>query len=44
MNYCLSSDLRQVMLFFNQNLMDQNDIQNLEIDDLIFKNDFLEQK
>lgn len=44
MNYCLSSDLRQVMLFFNQNLMDQNDILNLEIDDLIFKNDFLEQK
>ena len=42
LSYCLSSDLRQVLVFFNQNL--EADMETLEIDESLFKSDFLQQK
>ena len=43
LNFCMNSDLKAVMHFFNQNLVNNN-IENLDIKDQLFTTDFNEQK
>ena len=44
LTYCLSSDLRQVLIFFDQNLDSEDAVEHLKMDSSMFKVDFLEQK
>ena len=43
LNFCMNSDLRQIMMFFNQNLV-QSDFEDLDINESLFRSDFVEQK
>lgn len=44
LNFCLNSDLKPIMHFFNQNLNTENNIENLQINEVLFQLDFVEQK
>lgn len=40
LNFCHNSDLKPIMHFFNQNLNAQNNIENLQINEILFQTDF----
>lgn len=44
LNFCLSSDLKPVMHFFNQNIVSNSNMENLPINEVLFQQDFVEQK
>ena len=44
LNFCQNTDLKPIMHFFNQNLNTKNNIENLQINEILFQTDFAEQK
>ena len=46
MNFCMNSDLKQIMIFFNQNLLNSStDFHNFsDLNEDLFQSDFIDQK